>query len=96
MITLIASKPLGALQCRQGFLNPLNRLCGRFSWLVQAHMHSITHVCRRSKETDSVSLAWDLQTQVANLCRQLLILELLKPWRPDSTFVATKSVTRSS
>ena len=37
-------------------------------------------------------LAWDLRTQVANFCRQFLVLVLLKPRRPDSTFVASESV----
>ena len=40
-----------------------------------------------------MSLACDLQTQISNFNRQLLVLELLKPWRPDSTFVATKSAS---
>ena len=77
VVMLIASKPLDALKYREGFPNPLSRLCGRFSWLAQAHTHAILHVCR--KETDAVPLALDLRAQVANLCRQLLVLELLEP-----------------
>ena len=74
-------------------INFLSRLCGRFSWLALAHIHAILHIRRRSKQTDTVPLAWDLHTQVANLCRQLLVLVLFKPRRPDSAIVASESVT---
>ena len=93
VVVLIASKSLNTLQCCHGFLNPLSRLCRRLSRLAKCDMHAVPRVRRRSRETDTVPLAWDLQTQVANLCRQLLALVLLKPRRPDSTCVASESVT---
>ena len=56
-------------------------------------IHAMLHLRHRSKETDTVPLTWDLHTQIANLCRQLLVLVLLKPRRPDCTSVASESVT---
>ena len=63
----------------QGFLNPLSRLCGRFSRLSQANVHAKVQIRSRTKETDALPLAWDPHAKVANLCRQLLVLELSKP-----------------
>ena len=45
-------------------------------------MHAILHVRNRTKETDTMPLAWDPLAQVANLGRQLQVLKLFKTLTP--------------